>query len=91
MSYLLEALIKKLEGEIEVAKANIMVYQRNAAGIGEHPDIVAAVDSELVKLSTAEDKLTSLKNNYPGQNISQAEYLMEGENYDLNLEVGPTD
>ena len=38
---LLEALIKKLEGEIEVAKANIEVYKMNPAGIGEHSDIVA--------------------------------------------------
>ena len=29
MNHLLKALIAKLEGEIEVAKANIMVYQRN--------------------------------------------------------------
>ena len=43
MNYLLEALCKKLEGEIEVAKANVKVYQINSAGIGEHPDIVEAV------------------------------------------------
>ena len=57
MSYLLEALIKKLEGEIEVAKANIMVYQRNAAGIGEHPDIVEAIETQVEKIANAEDKI----------------------------------
>ena len=39
MSHLLQALIKRLEGDIEVAKANVMVYTRNAAGIGEHVDM----------------------------------------------------
>ena len=34
MNYLLKALVKKLEGEIEVAKANVMVYKRNSVGIG---------------------------------------------------------
>ena len=34
MNYLLEALIKKLEGEIALAKANIQVYIDNPAGIG---------------------------------------------------------
>ena len=40
---LLEALILKLEGEIAVAKANIEVYQKNAAGIGEPAPIEHAV------------------------------------------------
>ena len=34
MNFLLQALVKKLEGEIEVAKANIKVYERNPVGIG---------------------------------------------------------
>ena len=39
MNYLLQALIAKLKGELEVAKANVMVYTRNSTGIGEHPEI----------------------------------------------------
>lgn len=31
MNYLLEALIKKLEGEVAMAKANIQVYMTNPA------------------------------------------------------------
>ena len=55
---------KQAEGELEVHKANIQVYIENPAGIGEHPDLVAAVDHEVCKLANAEDKLSSLKNNY---------------------------
>ena len=61
---LLDALRKKYEGEIAAAKANIYVYTTNPAGIGEHSNIVAAVDSEIEKLTTATDKLNVLINTY---------------------------
>ena len=57
---LLDALRKKYEGEIAAAKANINVYITNPAGIGDHPDIVSAVDCEVVKLAEAADKLNVL-------------------------------
>ena len=70
MSNIVKALSLKYQREIESARANIEVYMNNPAGIGEHPDIVAAVDSELIKLSTAEDKLKSLESNFPEYEIS---------------------
>ena len=57
MNFLLEALEKKLEGEIAMAKANIQVYVMNASGIGEHPDVVEAVETQVAKIAEAEDKL----------------------------------
>lgn len=64
MNYLFEALCKKLEGEIEMAKANCKAYERNVVGIGEHPEIVQAIEMELEKLATAEDKLNTLKKHF---------------------------
>jgi len=64
MNYLIEALTKRLEGEIAVAKANINVYMKNPAGIGEHPDIVEAIESQIAKIAEAEDKLNVCKNHY---------------------------
>ena len=60
MNYLLQALVKKLEGEIEVAKANVMVYKKNSAGIGEHPDIV----TQIAKISEAEDKIEAINKHF---------------------------
>lgn len=60
MNHLLEALIKKLEGEIAVGIANIRVYERAAAGIGEHPDIVEAVETQIAKIAEAEDKIETI-------------------------------
>ena len=58
---ILAALVKKYEAEMAAAEANIEVYMDNHVGIGEHPDLVAAVDSEMSKLATARDKLNTLK------------------------------
>ena len=40
-----------------IYKANILTYQRNSVGIGEHPEIVEAIELQVAKLAEAEDKL----------------------------------
>ena len=52
---------KKYEADIAEAEANIGVYITNPAGIGEHPDLVAAVDSQVAKAAEAKDKLDTLR------------------------------
>ena len=37
------------EGELERAKTNVMVYMNQSVGIGEHPDLVQAVESQVDK------------------------------------------
>ena len=64
MKGLLEALELKLQGEVAVAKANIEVYISQSVGIGEHPDLVGAVEEQLVKLAEAEEKLETLQKHF---------------------------
>ena len=64
MSYLLKALIAKLQGEVEVAKANIQVYLHNSAGIGEHPDVVQAVELQIQAIADAEEKIETIRKHY---------------------------
>jgi len=64
MNYLLEALIKKLEGEVAMAKANIQVYQDNPVGIGEHPDVVQAIESQIEVIAGAEEKIDIIRKHY---------------------------
>lgn len=59
-NFILKALVKKLEGEIEVAKANVLVYTRNSAGIGEHPEVVEAVETQIAKIAEAQDKIDTI-------------------------------
>jgi undecaprenyl pyrophosphate synthase len=61
---MLEALILKLKGEIAVAKANVDVYLNNAAGIGEHPDIVEAVETQIEKIASAEEKIETIQKHF---------------------------
>ena len=49
------------EGELERAKTNIMVYMNNATGIGEHSDIVEAIQEELDKMASATDRIEMLE------------------------------
>ena len=55
-----EALIKKLEGEIEVAKADLRIFLANPIGVAEHIDYVITAEKKLEALAPAEDKLESL-------------------------------
>ena len=48
------------EGELERAKTNIMVYMHQAVGIGEHSDIVEAIQNELDTMAAATDRLDML-------------------------------
>ena len=44
--------------------ATMEVYFDNAAGIGEHPQVVEEMSKQLEKLAAAEDALGSLRRNY---------------------------
>lgn len=59
-----EALILKYKGEVAAATANIAVYMKQSVGIGEHPDIVGAIDEQLEKLVAAEEKLNAVQNHF---------------------------
>jgi len=61
------------EGELERAKTNIMVYMNNATGIGEHSDIVEAIQEELDKMAAAADRIEMLQI-YFGSTEKQHEY-----------------
>lgn len=58
---MLKALIKKLEGEIAIAEANINVYLKQSVGIGEHPDVVEAIETQIEKIATADEKISTIK------------------------------
>ena len=57
---LLQALKKKLEGDVAVAKANVLIYKQKSVGIGEHPEIVQAIEMEISKMAEAQDKLDTV-------------------------------
>lgn len=58
---MIEAVKAHAQGEIEKHKMNVEIYLTNPAGIGEHPDIVEAVESELGKIAEYHDILEVLE------------------------------
>jgi hypothetical protein len=52
------------EGELERAKTNIMVYMNQSVGIGEHSDIVEAIQEELDKMAMATDRIEMLERHF---------------------------
>jgi hypothetical protein len=55
-----EALTKKLEGDVEVAKADLRIFLANPIGVAEHIDYVTTAEKKLEALASAEDKLSTL-------------------------------
>jgi hypothetical protein len=56
-----EALIKKLEGDIAVAQADLRTFLAQPIGVAEHIDYVSTAEKKLEALANAQDKLSSLK------------------------------
>ena len=59
------ALKDYLKGKISYHKANMNVYLHNPVGIGEHPDILESLESELSKLAEYDEKLSTLEKYFP--------------------------
>ena len=57
-----EALIKKLEGDVAVAEADLRVFLAQPIGVAEHIDYVATAEKKTTLLAEAKDKLEAIKN-----------------------------
>jgi len=57
---LLEAVRKHAEGHVAKHVANIEVYLDNPVGIGEHSDIISAIETELSSMAKWHEKLEML-------------------------------
>lgn len=58
---LLKAAKMHAEGELERAKTNVLVYLNSSTGIGEHSDVVEAIQEELDKMASAHDRLEMIE------------------------------
>jgi len=64
-----ENMMSYLKGKVKYHQANVRIYLQSPVGIGEHPDIMAAIEEELAKAAEYQEKLDQL-----------GEILMGGEN-----------
>ena len=62
---MLNALKKKYEAEVDVAKATIEIYLDKTVGIGEHPQFAEEIDKQLEAITCACDKIKAIDKYYP--------------------------
>ena len=61
---LLDSVRAQATGNIAKAKANIEVYLHNPVGIGEHPDVVAAIQEQLDVIAHEEERIEVLDKHF---------------------------
>ena len=54
---LIKALLSHAQGDIQKHLANVEVYLTNPAGIGEHSDIMEAIEHELNQVAKYQDQI----------------------------------
>jgi hypothetical protein len=57
---LIDGLEQLYRGNIAAAKANVKVYLTNPMGIGEHPDIIQSIDTQIEIIANNQEKLDIL-------------------------------
>ena len=65
---LIRALLSHSQGDIQKHVANVEVYLTNPAGIGEHSNIVEAIEEELNIIAKYEDQITVIKKYFDSKN-----------------------
>ena len=59
-----QALRDEASGNIEKAKVNIEVYLHNPVGIGEHPDVLGAIQEQLDIIAHEEERIEVLDKHF---------------------------
>ncbi len=60
----LSALRNDAIGKISKAKVNIEIYLHNPVGIGEHPDVLAAIQEQLDIIAHEEERIEVLEKHF---------------------------
>ena len=61
---MLDALLADAQGNIAKAKANVEVYLHNPVGIGEHPDVLAAIQEQLDIIAHEEERIEVIQKHF---------------------------
>ena len=65
---LIRALLSHAQGDIQKHVANVEVYLTNPAGIGEHSNIIEAIEEEINMIAKYEDQITVIKKYFDSKN-----------------------
>ena len=74
---LIKALLAHAKGDIQKHIANVEVYLSNPAGIGEHSNIVEAIEEELNMIAKYQDQVNVINTYFRGKdkvNLNEGSY-----------------
>ena len=58
---LIKALLAHAQGDLQKHLANVEVYLQNPVGIGEHSDVLEAIESELNQAAKYQDQISIIE------------------------------
>ena len=61
---MISALLAHAQGDIQKHKMNVEVYLTNPVGIGEHSNVMEAIEEELNMIAKYEDQITVIKKHF---------------------------
>ena len=70
---LINAIKSHAKGHIDKHKANVEVYLTSPVGVGEHPDIVEAVEKELKVIAEYDDQLQIIEKYFTAKDPFKSE------------------
>ena len=61
---MIKALLAHAQGDIEKHKANVEIYLTNPVGIGEHSNVLEAVEEELNMIAKYQDQIYVIQKHF---------------------------
>ena len=61
---IISALLAHAQGDIQKHKMNVEVYLKNPVGIGEHSNVMEAIEEELNMIAKYEDQISVIKKHF---------------------------
>ena len=61
---MISALLAHAQGDIQKHKMNVEVYLTSPVGIGEHSNVMEAIEEELNMIAKYEDQITVIKKHF---------------------------
>ena len=61
---IIDGLIADAEGKIKRAKANVEVYLHSPVGIGEHPDVLEAIQQQLDVIAHEQERIDMIDKHF---------------------------
>jgi len=61
---MIKALLAHAQGDIEKHKANVEIYLTNPVGIGEHSNVMEAIEEELNMIAKYQDQIDVIQKHF---------------------------